>query len=158
MKQEQLLSVGIDIGTTTTQLVFSRLTVENAASDFTVPEFSITEKEILFRSAIHFTPLLSDTVIDTEGVRQIVEEEYAASGFAREDIQTGAVIITGETARKENAAQVLSALSGFAGDFVVATAGPALESILAGKGSGAQRHSLRRQCHRPSSHDSGACR
>lgn len=146
MKQEQLLSVGIDIGTTTTQLVFSRLTVENAASDFTVPEFSITEKEILFRSAIHFTPLLSDTVIDTEGVRQIVEEEYAASGFAREDIQTGAVIITGETARKENAAQVLSALSGFAGDFVVATAGPALESILAGKGSGAQRHSLRRQC------------
>lgn len=146
MKQEQLLSVGIDIGTTTTQLVFSRLTVKNAASDFTVPDFSITEKEVLYRSGIHFTPLLSDTVIDAEGVRQIVEREYAASGFDRSDIQTGAVIITGETARKENARQVLTALSGFAGDFVVATAGPRLESILAGKGSGAQSYSEAHNC------------
>ena len=122
MKEEQLLSVGIDIGTTTTQLVFSRLTVKNSASEFTVPRFSITEKEILYRSAIHFTPLLSDSVIDAEGVRCIAEKEYALSGFRPQDIQTGAVIITGETARKENAREVLSALSGFAGDFVVATA------------------------------------
>lgn len=146
MKEQQLLSVGIDIGTTTTQLVFSRLTVKNAASDFTVPDFSITDKEVLYRSAIHFTPLLSDSVIDAEGVRRIVEEEYAASGFQRPDIQTGAVIITGETARKENARQVLAALSGFAGDFVVATAGPRLESILAGKGSGAQKYSQEHNC------------
>lgn len=146
MKEERLLSVGIDIGTTTTQLVFSRLTVKNSASEFTVPRFSITDKEVLYRSAIHFTPLLSDTVIDAEGVRRIVEEEYAASGFRREEIQTGAVIITGETARKENAREVLSALAGFAGDFVVATAGPRLESILAGKGSGAQKYSQRKNC------------
>ena len=146
MKEEQLLSVGIDIGTTTTQLVFSRLTVKNAASEFTVPRFSITEKEILYRSAIHFTPLLSDSVIDAEGVRCIAEKEYALSGFRPQDIQTGAVIITGETARKENAREVLSALSGFAGDFVVATAGPKLESILAGKGSGAQKYSEKKNC------------
>ena len=51
-------------------------------------------------------------------------------------LRTGAVIITGETARKENANEVLEALSDLAGDFVVATAGPDLESILAARGAG----------------------
>lgn len=143
---ERLLSVGIDIGTTTTQLVISRLTVRNEGAAFSVPKFEIAEKEVLFRSRIHFTPLLSDVRIDAEGVRRIVEAEYAASGFSKADIRTGAVIITGETARKENAREVLEALAGFAGDFVVATAGPALESILAGKGAGAERISAERRC------------
>ena len=122
-----ILSVGIDIGTTTTQLIFSRLTIQNKGAAFSVPEFAITKKEILYRSKIHFTPLRSDTVIDAEGVRKIIDEEYAASGISKADIRTGAIIITGETARKENARDVLNALSGYAGDFVVATAGPALE-------------------------------
>ena len=61
-----ILSVGIDIGTTTTQLIFSRLTIQNKGAAFSVPEFAITEKEILYRSKIHFTPLRSDTVIDAE--------------------------------------------------------------------------------------------
>lgn len=146
MTGERLLSVGIDIGTTTTQLVISRLTLRNEGAAFSVPQFAIAEKEVLYRSAIHFTPLLSDTRIDAAGVREIVAREYAASGFEKSDIQTGAVIITGETARKENAREVLNALSDFAGDFVVATAGPALESVLAGKGSGAQAYSEERQC------------
>lgn len=135
---ETMLSVGIDIGTTTTQLVISRLTLQNAQASFGVPDFRIAKKEVLFRSGVHFTPLLSDTEIDAEGVRAIVEAEYRASGIDRAEIRTGAVIITGETARKENARQVLDALAGFAGDFVVATAGPALESVLAGKGAGAE--------------------
>lgn len=146
MTGERLLSVGIDIGTTTTQLVISRLTLRNEGAAFSVPQFAIAEKEVLYRSAIHFTPLLSDTRIDAAGIREIVAREYAASGFEKSDIQTGAVIITGETARKENAREVLNALSDFAGDFVVATAGPALESVLAGKGSGAQAYSEERQC------------
>lgn len=146
MTGERLLSVGIDIGTTTTQLVFSRLTLRNEGAAFSVPHFAIAEKEVLYRSAIHFTPLLSDTRIDAIGVRDIVAREYAASGFAKSDVQTGAVIITGETARKENAREVLDALAGFAGDFVVATAGPALESVLAGKGSGAQAYSEAHRC------------
>lgn len=141
-----LLSVGIDIGTTTTQLVLSRLTVRNENGAFSVPSFAITEKEVIYRSAIHFTPLLSADRIDTKGVRDIVAGEYAAAGICPGDIQTGAVIITGETARKENARAVLEALSGFAGDFVVATAGPALESALAGKGAGAQHYSETHQC------------
>lgn len=143
MMGESLLSVGIDIGTSTTQLIFSRLLVENAASAFAVPQFAITEKEILFRSAVHFTPLLSRDRIDIPALRRIIEAEYLAAGIQRQQIQTGAVIITGETARKENAKEVLEALSDFAGDFVVATAGPKLESVLAGKGAGAGALSCR---------------
>lgn len=131
-----MLSAGIDLGTSTTQLVISRLTVRNTASAFAVPKLSITEKEVLYRSEIHFTPLLSDTEIDAGAVASIVDAEYRRAGIDKAEIETGAVIITGETARKENAREVLSALSGYAGDFVVATAGPDLEGVLAGKGAG----------------------
>lgn len=145
MNSQKLLSVGIDIGTTTTQLIFSRLTIENQASSFSVPQISITGKEVVFQSAVHFTPLLDSSHIDAAKVRELVRQEYAAAGVAPADVQTGAVIITGETARKDNADVVLSTLSGFAGSFVVATAGPALESILAGKGAGCGELSQTRQ-------------
>ncbi len=141
---ETLYSVGIDIGTSTTQLVISRLTLEDRANPYSVPRVAITGREVLFRSAVHFTPLRSDTVIDAEGVRAIVEEEYRSSGFEKGQIATGAVIITGETARKENAAQVLESLAGYAGDFVVATAGPDLEAVLAARGAGADEYSRER--------------
>ena len=136
MEKTSMLSVGIDLGTSTTQLVVSRLTVRNTASAFAVPKLSITGKEVLYRSDIHFTPLRSDTEIDANAVAKIVDAEYRRAGIDRAEIETGAVIITGETARKENAREVLSALSGYAGDFVVATAGPDLEGVLAGKGAG----------------------
>ena len=141
---ELLLSVGIDIGTSTTQLVISRLTLVNRANPYAVPRVAIDRREVLYRGEVHFTPLLSDTVIDAEGVRAIVEGEYQRSGFSKGEISTGAVIITGETARKENAREVLAALSAFAGDFVVATAGPDLESILAARGAGADEYSRER--------------
>ncbi len=143
---EQLLSVGIDIGTSTTQLVLSRLTLENMANPFSVPRITISDKEVIYRSAIHFTPLLDERTIDAQGVRDIVAHEYRNSGYSKDAVQTGAVIITGETARKENARQVLSSLSGFAGDFVVATAGPDLESVLAARGAGADRYSREHLC------------
>jgi len=144
--KEQLLSAGIDIGTTTTQLIFSRLTAENRAAPFAVPDVRITGKEVIYRSPVHFTPLLSDTVIDAEAIGQLLREEYRQAGVAPEQVQTGAVIITGETARKENAREVLRACAGLAGDFVVATAGPELESVLAGAGSGAQEYSREQGC------------
>ena len=134
---EKLLSVGLDVGTTSTQLVVSALLVENRASGFAVPELEISERKILYKGKVHFTPLLGENLVDGDGVRRIVEEEYRAAGITQENVDTGAVIITGETSRKENAAAVLSALSELAGDFVVATAGPDLESILAAKGAGA---------------------
>ncbi len=138
---EKLLSVGLDVGTTTTQMVVSRLAVENKASSFAVPDMQITQREILYRGKVHFTPLLHAELVDGAGIRAIVEKEYAAAGITRQQVDTGAVIITGETSRKENAATVLAALSDFAGDFVVATAGPHLESVLAAKGAGAVEYS-----------------
>lgn len=89
----------------------------------------------------NFTPLLSQSEIDAEKVKQIIQDEYRKAGVFIKDVSTGAVIITGETARKSNAKEVLNALSGMAGDFVVATAGPDLESVIAGKGAGAMDYS-----------------
>ena len=134
---ECLLSVGLDVGTTSTQLVVSRLRIENKAGSFAVPELEIEQREILYRSPVHFTPLLREELVDAAALRRIVDAEYEAAGISSEDVDTGAIIITGETSRKENAAAVLGELSGCAGDFVVATAGPDLESILAAKGAGA---------------------
>lgn len=134
---ETLTSVGIDVGTTSTQLVVSRLRVENRASGFAVPEMVITDREILYRSPVHFTPLVEENLVDGEKLRGIVEEEYQKAGISRETVDTGAVIVTGETSRRENARTVAQALSEFAGDFVVTTAGPDLESVLAAKGAGA---------------------
>lgn len=132
-----LLSVGLDVGTTSTQLIFSELAIENRAGSFSVPEMAITDRKIIYKSPVHFTPLLDEARVDGAALRRLISREYAAAGISRESVDTGAIIITGETSRKENAATVLSELSGFAGDFVVATAGPDLESILAAKGAGA---------------------
>ena len=134
---ETLLSVGLDVGTTTSQMILSELTVENRAGALSVPEMAITGKKILYRGEVHFTPLVENDLVDSAALRRLVEEDYRLAGISREQVDTGAIIITGETSRKENAAQVLSALYGFAGDFVVATAGPDLESALAAKGAGA---------------------
>lgn len=134
---ERLCSVGVDVGTTSTQLVVSELTIENRASSFAVPEMEIAQRRIVYKSPVYFTPLLTESRVDGQRIRKMVEEEYRKAGITRETVDTGAIIITGETSRKENARAVLDALSDFAGDFVVATAGPDLESVLAAKGAGA---------------------
>lgn len=137
MKVEQILSAGIDIGTTTAQLIFSRLTVQNTAGFGRIPQTEITDKKILYRSPIYFTPLLDKHTMDGSAIRAILEKEYQTAGIAPSDVSTGAVIITGESVKKRNARQVADAISSIAGSFVVSSAGPDLESILAGKGSGA---------------------
>ena len=140
---ESLLSVGLDVGTTSTQMIFSRLRIENKAGSFAVPELEIENREILYKSPVHFTPLLEGDLVDADALRKIVDAEYTAAGISKEDVNTGAIIITGETSRKENARAVLESLAGYAGEFVVATAGPDLESILAAKGAGATDYSER---------------
>ena len=140
---DTLLSVGLDVGTTTTQMIVSCLTVENKATGFAVPEMEIAKREILYRGKVHFTPLSGETLVDKEGLQALVDREYETAGIRREQVDTGAVIITGETSRKENAKTALEALSEYAGEFVVATAGPDLESILAARGAGAVDYSER---------------
>ncbi|BCS95520.1 reactivating factor for ethanolamine ammonia lyase [Desulfoluna limicola] len=141
---EVVTSVGIDIGTTTTQCVVSRLTVKNTAPGTLVPRMEITDKEVVYRSEIHFTPITDGNLVDTEKVFRLVEQEFALAGISPSEIDTGAVIITGETAKKENARRISGELAGYAGDFVVATAGGKLESVIAGRGSGASDYSRTR--------------
>lgn len=85
---------------------------------------SIVKKEVVYKSRVYLTPLKTPVLIDGEAVRDIVAAEFTPPAISRPDVDTGAVIITGESARKENAAEVLEKLSGFAGEFVVSTAGP----------------------------------
>lgn len=140
---EKLLSVGLDVGTTSTQMVVSRLTVENKASAFSVPDMEIRQRELLYQSPVYFTPLLEGNRMDAAALRRLVEQEYEKAGITRQMVDTGAVIVTGESSRTENAAAVMEALSDLAGHFVVAAAGPDLESVLAAKGAGAADYSGR---------------
>jgi ethanolamine utilization protein EutA len=137
--REVITSVGIDIGTSTTQLIFSKITIVNTANAISVPRIEILNTDIIYKSDIYFTPLINDQDIDAEKVKQIIEDEYKKAGMTYDDLKTGAVIITGESARKENADEVVEALSDLAGEFVVATAGPDLESVLAARGAGADK-------------------
>lgn len=141
-----MLSVGIDVGTTTTQLVFSRLTLTDTARPGQVPRIGIGNKQVLYQSPITFTPLADSTTIDVARLTEIIRREYAAAGVDPSQVETGAVIITGETAKKQNADAVLSGLGGFAGEFVVTVAGPHLESLIAGRGAGAAQYSQQHFC------------
>jgi ethanolamine utilization protein EutA len=141
-----MLSVGIDVGTTTTQLVFSQLALADTARPGQIPRISISDKTVLYQSPIVFTPLADRQTIDVPRLMEIVHREYAAAGVTPEQIETGAVIITGETAKKQNADEILHALGGMAGEFVVTVAGPNLESMIAGRGAGAALYSQKHFC------------
>ena len=141
-----ILSVGIDVGTSTTQVVFSKLQMDNAGGYFSVPRVAIVDKEVVYKSEVYMTPLKTEVLIDTDALRDIVAAEFRKAGYRPEDTDSGAVIITGESARKENSDAVLKSLSDFAGDFVVSAAGPDMESLIAGKGSGAWQYSMDHHC------------
>ena len=141
-----ILSVGIDVGTSTTQVVFSKLQMDNAGGYFSVPRVAIVDKEVVYKREVYMSPLKTDVLIDTDALRDIVAAEFRKAGYRPEDTDSGAVIITGESARKENSDAVLKSLSDFAGDFVVSAAGPDMESLIAGKGSGAWQYSMDHHC------------
>jgi ethanolamine utilization protein EutA len=143
-RSNAILSVGIDIGTTSTHLTLSRLRLGNASRANEPGRMVIEDRQIIYQSPVYFTPLKNDSSVDAESVLQIVFKEYACAKVIPENIDTGAVIVTGETAAKRNAPEIVKSLSGLAGKFVVASAGPNLEAILAARGSGAAVASLER--------------
>ena len=136
-----LLSVGVDVGTTTTQIVFSRLNLQDVSRPGQIPRINITDRKVIYQSPIVFTPLIDFETIDADKLKEIVRYEYSNAGIDPSQVETGAVIITGETAKKKNADEILRALSGLAGEFVVSVAGPNVESLIAGKGAGAAQYS-----------------
>ena len=136
----ELLSVGVDVGSSTSHLAFSNLVLER---DPRSPSrrFNIQKRDMIYEGRIINTPLLSNDTIDIDKLSEFFREEYKLAGMHRADIQSGAVIITGETAKKDNAKQIVEFLSGDAGDFVAATAGANFESFLTALGSGATARS-----------------
>jgi len=140
-ESRSLLSVGLDIGTTTTQVIFSRLKLADVSRPGQIPRMAITNREVLYQSPIVFTPLINYETIDADKLNEIVRREYKVSGILPSQVETGAVIITGETAKKRNADEILHVLSDLAGEFVVSVAGPHVESLIAGRGAGAAQYS-----------------
>jgi len=138
---EWFVSVGIDLGTSTTKMIVSRLRLARQSSAFGLPRFEIVERKLDYASPIYSTPLSNADEIDTEQVSRWLDEQYRAAGICLSDVKSGAVIITGETATKRNAQRIVHLLAEKAGDFVVATAGADLEALLAAKGAGAEERS-----------------
>jgi len=136
----ELLSVGVDVGSSTSHLAFSNLLLQRDERSAT-RRFLIKDRKVIYEGRIIYTPLLDDRTIDIEQLAAFLKSEYHSAGIDPEDIQTGAAIITGETARKQNAQQIVEVLSKDAGKFVAATAGPNFESVIAALGSAAMRRS-----------------
>lgn len=134
-------SIGIDLGTTTSQVIFSELEIVNTAGPTSVPHYEFSRRDILYVSPVIFTPFAADGNVDVRALDVFIREQYELAGLTVQDVESGAVIITGETSKVRNARDTVMSLAAGLGDFVVATAGPHLESVIAGRGSGAGAYS-----------------
>jgi ethanolamine utilization protein EutA len=129
-------SVGIDIGSSTTHLIFSRLILRREGSAFS-SNFKVAERQVIYRSPIMLTPYLSGVLIDVDKIQEFVQQAYRQAGLTPETIDTGAVVITGEALKKENAQPISELFAREAGKFICASAGPNHEALLAAHGCGA---------------------
>jgi ethanolamine utilization protein EutA len=133
-----LVTVGIDIGSSGTQVIFSRINLRRYGEDLT-SRYYVVSRETLFQSPVALTPYASDERIDDAALGAIIDQAYAAAGLEPDAIDTGVVILTGEALRRENAEAIAALLAEQRGDFVTATAGHHMESMLAAYGSGASK-------------------
>ena len=131
-----LTSVGIDIGSSTSHLVFSHLTLRREGAGLSA-RFKVTDREVLYRSPIMLTPYSSGTLIDTAKVQDFIHESYRVAVYTHDDIDTGAVVITGEALNKENSRPILEYFAKDSGKFICASAGHNHEALLAAYGCGA---------------------
>lgn len=134
----QLTSVGVDIGSSTSHLVFSRLELTLEGS-----RYRVTKREVLNESQILLTPYVDDTRIDVEALETFINEQYKTAGIRREDVDTGALILTGVAVRRRNARAIAELFAQEAGKFVAVSAGDGLEATMAAHGSGAVAHSAK---------------
>src|SRR3954469_26032998 len=135
-----LVSVGIDIGSSGTQVIFSRVYMRRLAEDLTSRYF-VVNRETLHQSPVALTPYQSEERIDERAVGDIIDRAYQEAGIHPDQIDTGAVILTGEALRRDNAKGIADVLAEMGGEFVCATAGHHMESLLAAYGSGAAKKS-----------------
>ena len=135
-----LVSVGIDIGSAGTQVIFSHVHLRRLAEELTSRYF-VVQRETLYQSPVALTPYISEERIDDRAVGGIIDAAYESAGLHPDNIDTGAVILTGEALRRENAKAIADVLAEVGGEFVCATAGHHMESMLAAYGSGAAKTS-----------------
>jgi ethanolamine utilization protein EutA len=140
-EQKVFNSVGIDVGSTTTQLVFSELTLGFVEEKH---KFDVIKRKITYFSRIYLTPFKDNKIVDIDELSKIISEAYKDSGYDPTSIDTGAIIITGVAALRKNAENIVDLFSNQVGKFVCATAGPNYEAILAAHGSGTVELSERR--------------
>jgi len=133
-----LRSVGIDIGSSGTQVVFSRLNLRRLGEDLSSRYF-VVSRETLFQSPVSLTPYRNEELIDDVELGAIIDRAYADAGLHPDDIDAGVVILTGEALRRENAEAIAGLIAEQGGEFVCASAGHHMESMLAAFGSGAAR-------------------
>ncbi len=136
-----LTSVGIDIGSAGTQVVFSRIHLQRVADQLST-RYVVMSREPLYQSPNLLTPYLSDKQIDSVALGTMIEQAYAAAGVHADGVDAGAVILTGEALRRDNAQAIAAVLAEQGGEFVCATAGHHMECMLAVYGSGAARRSF----------------
>src|SRR5437588_7556908 len=133
-----LVTVGIDIGSSGTQVIFWRINLRRDGEDLT-SRYYVVSRETLYQSPNALTPYQSEELIDEAALGKIIDEAYEKANLHPDQIDTGAVILTGEALRRENSAAIARILSEPGGEFVCATAGHHMESMLAAYGSGASR-------------------
>jgi ethanolamine utilization protein EutA len=139
--RKQLTSIGIDIGSSTSHVIFSELVLEKDPKSRT-EKFEIKKRRILHTGEIHITPFIDKDTIDLVTLRELIHLDFTNAGLTLSDIDTGAAIITGESSNKQNAEEIVTTIADESGKFVAATAGPNYEAVLAAYGSGAVSKSL----------------
>ena len=132
----ELTTVGIDIGSSTSHLMFARVHLQRLASALS-SRFVVIDRRVLWQSPILLTPYLADYTIDTGQLATFIAQAYADAGLARGDVDSGAVILTGEALKRKNARAIADLFSEEAGKFVCASAGHHMECQMAAHGSGA---------------------
>ncbi|HYT56139.1 MAG TPA: ethanolamine ammonia-lyase reactivating factor EutA [Verrucomicrobiae bacterium] len=141
-----LTSVGIDVGTATSQIIFSQLILRRLGRELS-SRFVVTERDTLYLSPVHLTPYSPGRErVDDQALRRLVDTAYQEAGLSSRDIDTGAIILTGEAIRRDNARAIADLFAAERGNFVCATAGHNFEALLAAHGSGAVAHSAEKQC------------
>jgi len=129
-------TVGIDIGSSTSHLLFAKVALQRQSQGLS-SRFVVVGREIVWRSPILLTPFLPDGTIDAHELGDFIRRCYREAGFTQSEIDSGAVILTGEAIKRKNARAIDELFAGEAGKFVCATAGHKLECRLAAHGSGA---------------------
>jgi len=139
-EEEELIltSVGVDIGSSTSHLVFSRLELKLEAT-----RYRVTRREILNESEILLTPYVDETKIDVEALEAFINRQYKKAKIKRDEVDTGALILTGVAVRRRNARAIGELFAQEVGKFVAVSAGDGLEATMAAHGSGAVAHSAR---------------